>query len=424
MKRTPLDAWIARKIGHANQSLNRADLDAYQLEALRSTLNLARSKSRFYARHLASAPAELATLADLSRLPFTTADDLRTNPLHFVCVSQDDIQRVVTLDSSGTTGSPKRLYFTKDDQALTLDFFQVGMSTFTNPGDRVLILLPGQTPGSVGDLLATALGRLGATAIKHGPVSDPQSTLEVIRREAINVLVGVPVHLLAVARQPGANSLRLKSVLFATDHAPDSIRAVLERTWGCTAFDHYGMTEMGLGGGVECEAQRGYHLREADMRIEIVDPATGVVLPDGEYGEVVFTTLTRRGEPLIRYRTGDISRFIPGPCPCGTVLKTLERVTHRFRGRVPIGNSTLTIADLDRVLFAIDAVVNYSASINHAALHLDVQLKPNHPIESTALLSRIRAAFPSIDLRLTLVDHIPLSMAKRVISNAVDKSYG
>ena len=191
----------------------------------------------------------------------------------------------------------------------------------------------------MGDLLAIGLQRLGAVPIKHGPVRDAAATLDVIRQEKINVLVGVPTHVLSLARQPNAPKLQLKSVLLTTDHVPNAIKHAVEERFACQVYNHYGMTEMGLGGGVECEARRGYHLREADLLFEIVDPNTGEVLPDGEYGEVVFTTLTRRGMPLIRYRTGDVSRFIPGQCPCGTRLKTLERITHRLSGRIPIGTA-------------------------------------------------------------------------------------
>jgi phenylacetate-coenzyme A ligase PaaK-like adenylate-forming protein len=109
----------------------------------------------------------------------------------------------------------------------------------------------------------------------------------------------------------------------------DECVELIERAWGCEVFEHYGMTEMGLGGAMACEAHDGYHPREADLLFEIVDPRTGAPLPDGEYGEIVFTTLTRTAMPLVRYRTGDMSRFIPGPCPCGSVLKRLARVADR-----------------------------------------------------------------------------------------------
>lgn len=256
---TPLEPWIARKIGCTAEHLTRADIGVHQLRQLQETLRLVRSKSPFYRRHLASAPAELSSLEALAQFPFTTPEDIRRNALQFVCVSQDDIQRVVTLDSSGTTGEPKRIYFTREDQELTLDFFHIGMSTFTEAGDRVLILLPGERPGSVGDLLAVALPRLAAVGIKHGPVRDAALTLEVMAKEKVTGLVGLPTHVLALARQWETNDknppLQLKSVLLTADHVPEAIKAVVERAWGGRVYNHYGMTEMSLGGGVECQAR-------------------------------------------------------------------------------------------------------------------------------------------------------------------------
>ncbi len=407
MKRTPLDAWIAAKTNHT-------DLAAYQTQKLRETVEWARVRSKFYRGRLADAPP-ITGLGDLKWLRFTTANDIRREPLQLVCVSQDDIHRVVTLDTTGTTGSPKRLYFTREDQELTIDFFHVGMSTFTDPGDRVLILLPGQTPGSVGDLLATALERLGAIPFKYGAVDDPAAVADVIRRESINVLVGVPVHLLVLARTQPA--FELKSVLFATDHVPDPIRETVTRTWGCEAYDHYGMTEMGLGGGVECEARRGYHLREADLLFEIIDPQTELRLPDGEYGEIVFTTLTRRGMPLIRYRTGDYGRFLPGACPCGTSLKTLERVARRLNGRIPLGDGHITIAELDRMLFSVENVVNAIAvagGVTRYGLTIGVQVVGDIPTALEAI--RARLTLPDdVKVEIKPVDDIKLTMAKRVI---------
>ena len=423
MNSTPLEPWIQKKIDHAA-------LAEYQLRKLNEALQLAATQSRFYRQHFANSPIALASLDDLTRLPFTTADDVRVDPLSFVCVSQDDIQRVVTLDdanfplttltTSGTTGQPKRLYFTRDDQELTIDFFHIGMSTFTAPGDRVLILLPSETPGSVGDLLAIALRRMGATPIKHGPVRDPAATLDAMRCEKIDVLVGVPTHVLSLARSSSALKSSLKAVLLSTDHVPNATKRAIEAVFGCKVYNHYGMTEMGLGGGVDCEAQRGYHLREADLLFEIVDPFSGERMPDGEYGEVVFTTLTRRGMPLIRYRTGDVSRFVPGPCPCGTQLKTLERITHRWAGRVPIGARYLTMADLDEALFAIDGVLNFTATVLNDAgrdgLHLEVKIAEDR--RTMPVIQAITMAVPDaqhFNLRVSTVDAIPPSMAKRTI---------
>lgn len=397
MRLTPIEPWMAHQIGRAGQAITRADIEAYQLEKLRTTLHLVREKSRFYRQRLVGVPIDLSTLADTAHLPFTTAGDIREDPLRFLCVSQDDIQRVVTLDTSGTSGRPKRLYFTRADQERIVGFFRVGMSTFTAPGDRVLILLPGETAGSVGDLLALALDRLGALGIKHGPLGGPASALEVLRREQVDGVVGLPTQVLSLVRQPHQPQRPPKSVLLVSDYVPDAVRRAVETTWGCAVFNHYGMTEMGLGGGVECEAHHGYHFREVDLFVEVVHPASGDPLPDGEYGEVVFTTLTRDGMPLIRYRTGDVSRFLPDRCPCGTCLKSLERITHRLNGLIPVAEGILTMADLDEAVFSVDGVLDFSAKLAHDGEQDILTLSVEAPAADVDLISRtVRASLAQI----------------------------
>jgi phenylacetate-CoA ligase len=396
---TPLEPWIASKLGRRAESLTRTALEAYQLQKLRETLHFAREKSRFYRERLVAAPRTLNCLADLARFPFTTPRDIRDNALQFVCVSQDEIQRVVTLDSSGTTGPAKRLYFTRDDQELTIDFFHIGMSTLSAPGDRVLILLPCERPGSVGDLLAIALGRLNAEGIRHGPVQDVAETLSVMAQAHVNCLVGAPVQVLRLARsRPG---LSLKSALLTTDYVSVAIARAVERAWECQVYNHYGMTEMGLGGGVECQAHRGYHLREADLYFEVVNPVTGQPAAEGETGEVVFTTLTRRGMPLIRYRTGDLSRFVPGQCPCGTLLKTLECVRGRANGYVAVGERWhVCMADLDEALFPIEGVLDFAAAMTRRggkdSLRLEVKTAGSASDDMAAAVNRALDSIPAI----------------------------
>jgi phenylacetate-coenzyme A ligase PaaK-like adenylate-forming protein len=380
MRITPLDAWIQRKITESKVSRlssaqNREILESvaeWQLAKLNETLALAREKSPFYRNHLVGMPEKLESLAQFSQFPFTTPEAVRQNPLRLVCVSQDEIERVVTLQSSGTTGEPKRIYFTAADQELTIDFFGVGMSTLTEPGEKVLIFLPGETPGSVGDLLRLGLARQGRIPLPYGPVRDPIHALETMESQQADCLVGSPTQVLGLARRWNLGNKAPRTVLLSTDYVPAAIVTELEKIWGCQVLNHYGATEMGLGGGVECEARRGYHLREADMLFEIVDPETGEPAPDGEYGEVVFTTLTRRGMPLIRYRMGDRSRFLPGKCPCGTSLRTLEKVRGRFSGFVSVGEETLKLPDFDEALFPIPGLLNFSVTV--AGVGVEVSL--------------------------------------------------
>jgi len=381
MKITPLHSWIAHTIGCPEAELHRSALDRFQLERLNWVILYASEHSRFYHERFAHTPEALTSFKELSAFPFTTADDLRADPNRFVCVPQDEVQRIVTLPTSGTTGESKRVFFSAADQELTVDFFKIGMSTLAKPGDRVLILLPSLRPGTVGDLLKIGLERLGCTSTIYGPVDDEEKVLHLIRELDANLLVGAPVHLHRLARWDESFQIlpkeQIRSVLTSTDSLANTIRANLQSIWGCEVFDHWGMTETGLGGGVECEAHHGFHLRAADLFIEIVDPQTGQMLPEGEPGEVVVTTLTRNAMPLIRYRTGDLSRLISRECECGSFIPRLERITNRVGSGIQLESGLLTQSMLDEALFQVEEVLDFSASFRKPTLSLAIRIMGN-----------------------------------------------
>jgi phenylacetate-CoA ligase len=370
MEITPLEHWISDKV-HLTEPLSISRLQAYQVGKLRETLEHVLSRSRFYKEQLRGFdPASIRSIEDVARLPFTESRMLAERSNDFLCVSPKDITRIVTLSTSGTTGPPKRVAFTPEDQELTVDFFHQGMMTFTNASDRVIIFLPGKTEGSVGYLLKKALSRLGCESIVFGPISNYGQALRKLLDGKAACAVGIPSQLLALSRYRESGfaegPVKLKSVLLSTDYVPQAVADSLAQTWGCEVYGHYGMTEMGLGGGVECSARDGYHLRDADLLFEIIDPVTGKPASNGEYGEVVFTTLTRRGMPLIRYRTGDRSRFLTQPCPCGSVLMRIERISGRISKAVQLQDgSSLSIAQLDEVIFRYPCVSSYSAEIDN-----------------------------------------------------------
>lgn len=372
MRVTPLEAWIRQKTDIDNEMTGRSFLDAlerYQIQKMNEIIDYARSNTAFYHRHLASFPAApLTALSDIARIPFTTSSDLMHNPFSFLAVSHDDIARIVTLRTSGSTGESKRIFFTEEDIELTIDFFHYGMSTIVKPGQKVAVLLPAEKPDSVGDLLIRGLRRMDVHALAYGPVADPLHAAQTIASFGAHCLVGIPTQVLAVAYSGKGLTIgkgSIESVLLSTDYVPWAIAARLEGIWGCRVFTHYGMTEMGLGGGVECEALDGYHLREADLYFEVVDHETGEPCPDGAIGEVVFTTLTRRGMPLIRYKTGDIARIIPEPCPCGTVLRRMERVKGRWDSAVCLApGCVLTLSEIDEALFRLSGLLDYRAAVS------------------------------------------------------------
>ncbi len=379
---TPLDAWLGAKLGLApGQAPDAASLAAYQLERLRATLAHARDHSPWHRERLAHLPEGFPErLEDWALVPLTTASDLRAHHLAMLCGSQDLVARVVTLRSSGTTAAPKRVYFSDADLELTLDFFHHGMATLVGPGDSVLIGLPGSTPDSVGDLLARALERLGARGVKHGPISDPDAALALAKQERAACVVGIPVQVLALAEHPGAGRLRgaIKSVLLTTDYVPQSLTRRVERAWDCEVFNHYGMTEGGLGGAVECAAHQGCHLRAADLYFEVVDPAGGEPLPLGQEGELVMTTLTRQAMPLLRYCTGDLGRLLAGPCACGGFTPRLAPVPGRLINRLDLGHGeSLAMWRLDEALFALPGLLDWRAGLAREgeSLRLDLTLR-------------------------------------------------
>lgn len=428
-QKTPYDAWIAQRVCPDGEQFSAQALQRYQLARLNEVISTARKCSPFYKRHFQGYGAfPLTSLADLGRLPFMGPEDVRREGLKMLCVHQGEISRVVTLETSGTTGQPKQVYFTEEDQALTVDMFAQSMSQIVDVGEPVSILLPAARPGGVGDLLYRALLALRTRPERYGLISSLPDMLHKLISRRASCLVGVPVQVLALAKycemRQESSSVALKNVLLCTDYVSMAATREIERIWGCQVFDYYGMTEAGLGGGMECPARCGYHLHEADLYFEVVDPASGRPVKEGQEGEVVISTLTRRGMPLIRYRTGDISRFVPGQCTCGTVLQRLEKVRFRQSGMVFIdGCGGFAMADIDEVLLALPGVINFSADMTRegdkAALKIGLLTLWHHVDEdqirnALSSIPCISAALPS--------GRLDIVVTAREVSNSIEPS--
>ena len=350
-----LDAWLAKQCGADITDVSITDvgitdagitnaglanltetLRAEQLTRLRAQLDYARTRSRFYRGHLKEVPEKHFSWNDLPSLPFTSAQDLH-DWKSFLCVSQDHVERIVTIDSSGTSGPPKRLAFSQADLAATRDFFQIGMAQLVHRGDRALALWPGaRRPHGVSALLREALGETGVRVFAGEPLTSPDSLRRELAEYNPHVLIAAPRQLVAlVALLSGEHSLdvqrlALRGILSSAESLPPALAHILQNRYGLLVLEHYGLTESGYGGGVECPAHDGYHLRELDILVEIVDIESSMPLPAGQEGEIVMTTLTRQAMPLIRYRTGDVASMLPGPCRCGSPLRRLSAIKGRI----------------------------------------------------------------------------------------------
>jgi phenylacetate-coenzyme A ligase PaaK-like adenylate-forming protein len=352
--------------------ITRSNLEDFQLFQLQNTLHYVYDKSLFY-RELFSKkemePGEVQSLADLDKLPLTEPQELAETPLRFLCVPLGEVSRVITFTSSGTTGPQKRISFNEKDIEVMTDFMAAGMSVVATSDDVVQIMLPKGMVLGQSDLLAQGVAKMGATPVVTGIEPTSEEQIQAIKRHGSTVLFCETLRVNRITVEAKKNhdltKLGVKALFLTSNYLSDSMRANLQSAWNCEVFTHYGLTEMGLGVAVECPAHNGYHFNEIDLLAEIVDPGTGEVLPDGEEGELVFTTLTREAMPLIRYRTHDISRLSAKPCECGiTALKKLDRITRRLESVVRIGGDEIYPAMFDEALYTIPDIVGYEVSVS------------------------------------------------------------
>ncbi len=346
---------LEQGLGQSLQELKRLRCGYYLCAAERSRVGslvrFAAENSRFYAAHL----------KNLRSLPFTTAEDIRREPEAFWCVPPREISRIITLKSSGSTGRPKRIAFTEADLARTAWFFSYGIRSLVRPGDQVMVFMPGPQHDTVGGLLKDGLGRLPAEVTVYGFIEDVDDAAGAAA--GMDSLIGVPAQIRTLARTHP--ELRPRTVLLSADYVPEKTIRQIEDLWKCTVFTHWGMSETGYGGGVQCKAREAYHIRDDELILEIIDPRTGEVLPDGEEGELVLTTIRRQAMPLIRYRTGDLAKLVTEPCPCGCLKPRLGKVMGRISDAVFIGNGVvITMPKLDELLGDIPGLTDFSASWN------------------------------------------------------------
>ena len=337
-------------------SVTRESLDLLQLEKLNAVLKREKARGGFYK----NLPAHLNSLAELQTLPFTTEEDLAHNAPGLLLCSQAEIRRILSDATSGTTGAAKRVFYTEGDLAGTTELFAAGLGELVFPGGVTMICFPFSGPNGLGELISEAVTRLGAHPLKLGAGLTYAEYASVLEAERPDSFVGMPVQLLSLLRVCGRGSLR--RALVSGDACPPAVIRACEELLGSRLFPHYGSREMALGGAICCPAHEGMHLRENHVIAEIIDD-TGRSLPPGQVGELVITTIGMEAMPLIRYRTGDYTRILPGPCPCGSEVLRLDTVTRK--GAFPL-------AALDEKLFSLPFVADYRAEIRSGQLRLTV----------------------------------------------------
>ena len=349
---SPVIKWVEEKTGLRN-NLNPVTLKAWQQEKLREVVEYCRANTRFYAD-------KRGLTNELTDMPFTSPADLAAEPLAFIAIPQSEVARITTLAHSGTTHLRKRIFFSKDDLERTREFFAVGMSTMVEKGDSARILISNRTENSLGILLKDSLSRIGVAAEIIPSIRSAGEAIEASRD--IGCLIGMPGEILYMCKtEPG---LRPGSVLLAADIAVPQVIDSIREVWKCDVFTHYGHSEFGYGCAVDCKHHDGLHTRDADFIFEIIDVNTGKPATPGESGEIVITTLSHAAMPLIRYRTGNISRLINTRCGCGGLLNRIGNIEKRLSSVITISDSKdLDIAYLDEIIFSDPAIRGFDATL-------------------------------------------------------------
>jgi phenylacetate-CoA ligase len=346
------------------ETLPRVGLESIQLRRLQHLVARVYRTVEPYRRKMDEAgvkPDDIKTLADLTKLPFTVKDDLRDNyPFGLFTVPLDEVVRVHA--SSGTTGKPTVVGYTaKDIQTWSGVMARALCCAGANKGDMVHNAYGyGLFTGGLG--AHYGIERLGATVI---PVSGGNSKrqINIMKDFGSTVLLSTPSYALNLAEAMDAlgvdpKSLSLRVGIFGAEPWSENMREEVERKLNLKATDIYGLSEvMGPGVAQEClHTTRGMHICEDHFLPEIIDPETGEVLPPGEKGELVFTTLTKEAFPIIRYRTKDISRLFYEPCECGRTLVRMEKVTGRTDDMLIIRGVNVFPSQVEHVLMGVDGV--------------------------------------------------------------------
>jgi phenylacetate-CoA ligase len=345
------------------ETMEREELEQIQLPLLKACLEKVYRSVPFY-RDLFDRqgvhPDDLKTLADLSKFPFTTKDALRDNyPFGLFAVPKKEIVRLHA--SSGTTGKPIVVGYTKEDLNTWSELIaRIAVQAGVTADDTAQICFSyGLFTGGFG--LHYGLEKVGVTVVPAS-VGNTEKQVMLTTDFGVTVLVCTPsyaLYMAEVARDMGVDptTLPLKIGLFGAEPWTESMRQQIEERLGVIATDNYGLTEI-IGPGVagECVERSGLHINEDHFLVEVIDPETGEILPEGSEGELVFTTLTKQGFPVIRYRTKDISVIDRARCACGRTSARMRKVTGRTDDMLIIRGVNVYPSQIESVLMEVPEV--------------------------------------------------------------------
>ena len=346
------------------------EINASQLSLVNKQITRLISSQNFYGKKLKEAGVEqLASKDDFEKLPFSEKSDLReAYPLGLMACPEEEVVRIHS--SSGTTGTPVIIPYTKKDVEDWAIMFKrcYELAGITNK-DRIHIT-PGYGLWTAGIGFQAGCELMGAMAIPMGP-GNTEKQLQMMMDMKSTVLCATSSYALLLAEEIAKRGIRdkihLTKGVIGSERWGEKMRKRIHEELGIELYDIYGLTEIyGPGIGINCKYDTGMHIFDDYLYTEIIDPETGKVLPDGEWGEIVITTLVKEGAPLIRYRTHDLSRIIPGTCPCGSKFPRNDVISGRSDDMMKIKGVNVFPKQIEEILQTFPELSSeYQIRISH-----------------------------------------------------------
>lgn len=404
------------------ETMSREDLEALQLERLQALVKRVYEKIPFYKESFDKAgisPEDIKSLADLTKLPFTVKQDMRdAYPFGLFAVPRKEVVRVHC--SSGTTGTATVVGYTQKDLENWGDCFARALYGAGCGPDSTLQIAYGYGLFTGGLGAHNGGERAGCTVLPMS-TGNTKRQVRLMKDFDVDCLCCTPSYALNIAEVAEEEGYDIRESpihagILGAEPCSEATRAEIEQKMGIQFYDIYGLSEvMGPGVACECEKQHGLHVCEDQFIIEILDPKTLQPVPDGEWGEVVFTTLCKECSPLVRYRTRDISRILVGECECGRTFRRMDRIAGRTDDMMILRGVNVFPSQIEEEIVSFpeiapqyQLILTTKGTLDHAELR--VETVPEFPFDEIRRLEKLKK-----DLQKALKENLQIAVDVKIV---------
>lgn len=414
------------------ETMSREELEALQLERLQALVKRVYEKIPFYKESFDKAgvsPDDIKSLDDLTKFPFTVKQDMRdAYPFGLFAVPNSEVSRIHC--SSGTTGTATVVGYTQKDLENWGDCFARFLYAAGCDSDSTIQVSYGYGLFTGGLGAHNGAERAGCTVLPMS-TGNTKRQVRLMKDFSVDALCCTPSYALniaEVAEDEGYNprEFPIHAGVLGAEPCSEATRAEIEEKLGIQVYDIYGLSEvMGPGVACECEKQHGLHVCEDQFIIEIVDPKTLQPVPDGEWGEVVFTTLCKECSPLVRYRTRDISRIIVGECECGRTFRRMDRIAGRTDDMMILRGVNVFPSQIEEEIVSFpeiapqyQLILTTKGTLDHAELR--VETVPDFPFDEVRRLEKLKK-----DLQKALKENLQIAVDVKIVEpKTIERSEG